>query len=526
MNSSSVGDTTSNESPIVVIIDEDDVNAPANDTISEFKGINMITGIYAGTHAIVPAALLSNNFDITYGLGTLTILPAELTVKADNKTGVYGDNIDYTSTVSGLQYDDSLAGISNGTINYALSQNGNPVAMPAPAGNFTITPSGLNLIQPADYTVHYESGSLSMGKASLQAKADDKTRVYGDVNPGFTISYIGFKYNDTEADITAPIASTNALQTSNVGNYSITLTGGSSSNYTIINSNGTLNIIKADLVVTADNKFIFKGQSKPTFTSTITGWKNNEQTTITSGPTYSVPSTCNQTAGVYTISVCCLNFPKKANYNISYNSGTLYINPKGSGAKKIELYLTCVDTLIGNANGLSYLAKFQYENDNNTTVFIPIGTSNSLTGSGVHIGTQPEVFNPGYGTFELPFDGTTVTWSIKSYNNSSLTTVSKSASLSSTKCYSSSSREESKNLFYNYNVSPNPTNGQLHVSIEGISLLTQEIAVYDLLGKAYLLPITQDGEGLSIDCTILTQGLYILQVNHPDYKENIRFIKE
>jgi hypothetical protein len=527
MNSESVGDTSSNDSPIVVIIDEDDVNAPANDTISEFKGINMITGIYAGTHAIVPAALLSNNFDITYGLGTLTILPAELTVKADNKSGVYGDNINYTSTVSGLQYDDNLAGISSGSINYALSQNGNPIAMPAPAGNFTITPSGLNLNQPADYTVHYESGSLSLSKATLQAKADNKTRIYGDANPTFTVSYSGFLNNDGPASITAPTASTTAIPSSNVGTYPITLSGGSSNNYNINLVNGTLTVSKADLVVTADTKFIFKGASNPAFTSTITGWKNNEQTTITSGPTYSVPTNCNQSAGAYTISVCCLNFPKKANYNISYVSGTLYINPKGTGAKKIELYLTCIDTLIGSSTGLPYLAKFQYENPNSTPIYIPVGTSNMLSGAGVYVGTPPVVFNPGYGTFNVPFNGTALTWTVKSYYGSTLTTVTKTASSTSPKCYTSTARTIEGSIGELIStVAPNPTSGELHLSVSGITLQPEVVAVYDLLGKACLLPITQDGDGLTINCSTLTQGLYILQLNHPDYQENIRFIKE
>jgi hypothetical protein len=303
----------------------------------------MITGTYAGTHAIVPAALLSNNFEITYGLGTLTILPKTLTVDADDKSGVYGDVISFTSSVNGFGYDDNLSGISNGLIQYQVKDISQQILnFPYPVGSHKIIPGSLGLILPTDYVVNYTSGDLNISKATLYITADNKTRVYGDPNPAFTLTYSGFVNGENETFITPPSISCSATSTSNIGNYNITLSGGSANNYTLDRKNGTLTITKASLLVVADNKWIYKGNSLPAFTSTITGWKNNEQTTITSGPTYSTPAGCNQAAGVYPITVCCLNFPKKTNYNITYQSGLLYINPKGNGAKKIKPSLICV----------------------------------------------------------------------------------------------------------------------------------------------------------------------------------------
>ncbi len=57
-----------------VIVSSSDVPALTNNEI-ELQTVNMVTGLTPGTHAIVPAAFLSENFDITYGIGTLTILP-------------------------------------------------------------------------------------------------------------------------------------------------------------------------------------------------------------------------------------------------------------------------------------------------------------------------------------------------------------------------------------------------------------------------------------------------------------------
>ncbi|MBK9318446.1 MAG: hypothetical protein IPM91_06225 [Bacteroidetes bacterium] len=128
--------------------------------------------------------------------------------------------------------------------------------------------------------------------------------------------------------------------------------------------------------------------------ATITGWKNNDQNTVTCGPTLSVPVGCNQSAGVYTISVCCLSFTRMSNYTITYQTGLLYINPKGSGAKKIRPYLDCVDTLINHPSGYPYVAKFSYQNLNTTPVYIPIGSDNNISPSGISSGTPPIVFTP------------------------------------------------------------------------------------------------------------------------------------
>ncbi|MBK9318445.1 MAG: hypothetical protein IPM91_06215 [Bacteroidetes bacterium] len=137
--------------------------------------------------------------------GTLTILQDTLTIKADDKNAVYGNNINYSSVITGLHYDDSLAGISTGAITYtAIDANNNTVPAPVPAGNFSIVPSGLNLITPSDYIVNYLSGDLTITKAQLIAKADSLTRVYGDPNPPLTITYSGFVNGDDKNDIVEP----------------------------------------------------------------------------------------------------------------------------------------------------------------------------------------------------------------------------------------------------------------------------------------------------------------------------------
>ena len=76
-------------------------------------------------------------------------------------------------------------------------------------------------------------------KALLTVSADDAERGFQDPNPSFTLSYSGFKFADTLVDIDAkPIAT--AYSGAELGDYPITPSGGSDSNYNFSFRDGTL----------------------------------------------------------------------------------------------------------------------------------------------------------------------------------------------------------------------------------------------------------------------------------------------
>lgn len=62
----------------IIVFDATDIGESAENI--SFTPISFITGTSAGQHWIIPGTFLSNNFDISYGLGTLTINPKELDV--------------------------------------------------------------------------------------------------------------------------------------------------------------------------------------------------------------------------------------------------------------------------------------------------------------------------------------------------------------------------------------------------------------------------------------------------------------
>lgn len=96
------------------------------------------------------------------------------------------------------------------------------------------------------------AGDLTVAKATLDVRPDDATRVYHSANPTFTATYSGFVAGDDVSVIDAlmSLASTATL-TSNVGNYTITASGGSDNNYQFhVTGTGLLKITPYQLALT------------------------------------------------------------------------------------------------------------------------------------------------------------------------------------------------------------------------------------------------------------------------------------
>ncbi len=122
-----------------------------------------------------------------------------------------------------------------------------------------------------NYEVTYGLGQVEFLPAPLIAKANDVAKVYGEANPALTISYSGFAFNESQNNISPPIASTTATVNSGVGSYPIILSGGNSNNYSLVYGQGSLTIGKKTLDVTADNKAKGPGDPNPPLTISING---------------------------------------------------------------------------------------------------------------------------------------------------------------------------------------------------------------------------------------------------------------
>jgi general stress protein 26 len=184
-----------------------------------------------GQYAITVAGGSDNNYDFTYVEGTLTI--TEKTIPeitwANPASSVYGSAIG-TSVMN-------AQASTAGTFTYSFAAD----------SIFNAGTYQLNVeFVPTD-NVLYESTQASVEytvtKATITAKAVDKVITLGAAIPTLTINYSGFVNDETIGVINAlPTATTTATSSSVVGDYPITVSGGSDNNYAFTYVAGTLTI--------------------------------------------------------------------------------------------------------------------------------------------------------------------------------------------------------------------------------------------------------------------------------------------
>ncbi len=271
----------------------------------------------AGIYNITPSGAVSENYELTYASGKLTVNKRSLIAKASNTTREYGDS----NPIFKIQYDGFVNNeteadlISVPTLSCAAnSQSG--------IGNYDINIIGGNA---TNYDISCEKGILSITKAPLQVYVNDCSKDYGQQNPKFTTRYEGLKNNETvPAWNSAPTYSTDATEKSDVGTYRIKLLNGDAKNYDIMWNDGTLTINKAELLIKASNISRLYYEENPVFTYTCKGFKNSDNETVfLKEPSLECPATLSSNAGEYSISVSGADCK---NYSLTYENGCLTIN--------------------------------------------------------------------------------------------------------------------------------------------------------------------------------------------------------
>ncbi|MEJ7586607.1 MAG: MBG domain-containing protein [Ferruginibacter sp.] len=474
VNGNALGTTSANNNT-AVIIDQSDVDFQTN-WIGPMFGINMITGLDAGPQRLVPGVLVNDNFEISYGLGKVNILPAVVTITpTPGQHKVYGssDPAFTFSNDAGLRPEDFTGSLGRETgsgvgeyaytlgtltagVNYTLQ-----LSEAAPVSTFKIRPKPVCITPIAG-----------------------QSKVYGDTDPIFTFtSNAGLKREDFSGALAREAGN-------NVGKYAYTigsLSAGKNFELSLIGAN-KFTITRAPLQVCATNAVICKGDPLPTFKSIITGLKNGDDPTVS----YKLNPVCAGQAGVYTIIPLLDPFSNVLNYDIRYTNGKLYINPKGAWTKMLQPTLDCVEEISPGR----FIAHFSCKNENATPLFIAAGEDNKLSSAGsFETAQQPSIFMPGITTWNVPFDGNALKWELKTYEGYHKVSSSALAAASSNRCnYFTSTRSagtsvnakrslqavteiipESEGTIY-----PNPANSRARVYIsnkvitqKGMSCLTR-----------------------------------------------------
>jgi hypothetical protein len=175
-----------------------------------------------------------------------------------------------------------------------------------------------------------QTGVLSIARRDLIATGDNTSRAYGAANPALSYTWFNFAAGEGVSNLVErPVVACSATNNSPVGDYSIEVSGGSSANYRVVCSNGTLTVTQAVLTVTADDATWLYGKTNAPFSLTITGWKNGDGTNaLTVQPRAASVATPLSLSGPYPITV---SGGSALNYAFTYVSGTLTLNPIEAG---------------------------------------------------------------------------------------------------------------------------------------------------------------------------------------------------
>ncbi len=269
-----------------------------------------------GAYPIKQSGATAKNYTISYEDGTLTVNKAPLTMTANDKTMTYGSTVPTLDvTYPGLKNNETIpAWTTAPTITTTATKT-------SKVGFYPITISGAEA-KNYDLTIH--NGMLTVEKAPLTAKVDNKSRLYGDTNPEFTLTFNGLKNGETVPEWEQqPSFETTATTKSNVGTYPVTLKNAVAFNYDITPIDGTLTVNKAPLKVIPKDVTRKYGEQNPAFELLYEGLRNSEnQPEWTVEPVITTNATQGSSAGEYAIQVMS---GEARNYTLEKANGKLTI---------------------------------------------------------------------------------------------------------------------------------------------------------------------------------------------------------
>ena len=297
----------------------------------------------------------AGNYDITPAYGTLNVINREakyeITVTANSlDAGTYDGT---KKTVSGLEATEfELDGHTYTVEGLSASAEGTN------AGSYPVNVEGTPVVKDADgndvteqFAVHTAAGTLAIGRKAVTVTAADKTKVYGDADPGFTATVSG-TLNGDKVEYTISRA-----EGENTGEYAITPDGGKEQgNYAVTYQAGKLTVTPAKVTVTADDKTKVYGQADPELTWTAEGLKNGDKAAVLSiGATREATGNNDDIESVGTHPISLTGDETQGNYTVRLVPGTMTITRATltvTADDKTKVYGDGDPTLTATVSGL------------------------------------------------------------------------------------------------------------------------------------------------------------------------------
>ncbi len=388
-------------------------------TVSGLLGDDTLAGTVTGTPLLATAAtqqsgvgqyaitigqgtLASSSYGFQFVPGTLTIQQAPitnlLTYRADDLSRHQGSaNPALTYTVSGLQNGDVLHNVVTGApllSTTATQQSG--------VGQYAITISQGTLAS-GSYGFQFVPGTLTITQPpqvfqELTYRASNLSRAYGHANPLLAYTVSGLQNGDALQDVVtgAPLLTTTATQQSGVGQYAITISQGTlaSGSYGFQFIPGTLTVNAAPVIVNIDSFTRYYGAANPVFSATASGLQNGD-TLADAMAGFTLGTSASRATGVgsYAIDGVRNAGNANANYSLSFNPGTLTINPT-------PVTLTLGNTSMVYGDALPDFRNFAtltgaYNGDNLASAY-PTASFTALATSAYPVGTYAVTTGSGF----------------------------------------------------------------------------------------------------------------------------------
>ncbi|HZM02852.1 MAG TPA: MBG domain-containing protein, partial [Candidatus Saccharimonadales bacterium] len=308
------------------------------------SGGSTATGSVSGSpYSITPSAATGGtftaaNYSISYTPGVLTVTTASLSIAANAQSKTYGQALtlgagsaQFTST--GLQNGETVGSVT-------LAASGGSTATGSVSGSpYSITPSAATggTFSPANYSISYTPGVLTVTPASLTITATAQSKTYGQaltLGAGSTsFNTTALQNSETVGSVTIAASGNGNAATAKVSGSPYTLTpsaatGGTftPANYAITYTPANLTVNPALLTVTATNVSRAYGALNPAFTASYANFVNSETlaTSDVAGSPALTSAATNSPVGIYAITNSTGTLTS-TNYTFALVNGTLTV---------------------------------------------------------------------------------------------------------------------------------------------------------------------------------------------------------
>ena len=289
------------------------------------------------------------------------------------------------------------------------------------------------------------------------------------------------------------------------------------------------------MTVTPTESFLYinEGDPLPIFAFIYNGWiagdaGDNGYTVLRNTDGASYDQSSSTSAGTYTVTPT----PSNSNYSYTFETGTLHVNPYGPGTRAVKPVLNCIQEIDTDY----FVANFEYRNNNNAAVYVPLGVDNFLTGTGIDWESSdsiPTMFAPGGGSFRVFFDGSSLSWTVNSRDGNQKVSNAANANSSSTKCNGNTKGASIASEVSTINeldpdqltAYPNPVQDKVYLSLKGIENYKM-IKLFDFAGRSFpITSIDKRTDVLELDMADVPAGHYVVSVVMEDSTRVVQLIK-